>query len=97
MLLNDPEWAKWSDREIARRVAVSHNFASEMRKSLSSDDSEPRTYTDRHGNVTTMNTANIGGGLRTLASVFSRLSRPIAPARRQCRSPTPGGASVRLE
>lgn len=60
MLLNDPEWARWSDREIARRCGVSHNFATDIRKSLSSDDSDERTYTDRYGNVTTMNTANIG-------------------------------------
>lgn len=59
MVLTDPEWARWSDREIARRCGVSHNFVSELRMSLSSDDSE-RTYTDRYGNVTTMNTANIG-------------------------------------
>lgn len=62
-LLNDPEWVKWSDREIARRCGVSHNFSSELRRSLSSDDSdkpEPRTYTTKHGSTATMATANIG-------------------------------------
>ena len=60
-LLNDAEWAGWSDREIARRAAVSHNFASSLRpaSSLSSNDSE-RTYTTKHGTVATMNTAAIG-------------------------------------
>lgn len=61
-LLNDPEWAQWSDREIARRCAVSHDFVSRMR-SLSSDDSDAaptRTYTDRYGNTSTMNVSNIG-------------------------------------
>ena len=58
-LLRDDEWAKWSDREIARRCAVSNNFVSEFRRSLSSDDSE-RTYTTKHGTVSIMNTTAIG-------------------------------------
>ena len=59
-LLEDAEWAVWSDREIARRAGVSNNFASDLRKSLSFNDSEPRTYTTKHGTVATMSTANIG-------------------------------------
>jgi ribosomal protein L37AE/L43A len=58
-LLNDPEWMQWSDREIGRRCAVSHEHVRQLRRSLSTVDSE-RTYTDRYGNITTMNTANIG-------------------------------------
>ena len=34
-LLTDPEWAGWSDREIARRAAVSQPFVSSVRASLS--------------------------------------------------------------
>jgi len=62
MLLQDEEWGKWTAREIARCCAVSHDFVSRLRGSLSSDDSEPasRTYRDRHGNVTQMDTARIG-------------------------------------
>lgn len=60
VLLNDAEWSKWSDREIARRCGVSHNFVSSLRPSLSSDDSEPRTYTTKHGTVAKMETAKIG-------------------------------------
>ena len=59
-LLRDDEWGKWSDREIARRCAVSNNFVSEFRRSLSSNDSDERTYTTKHGTVATMNTAAIG-------------------------------------
>ncbi|MEX2673389.1 MAG: hypothetical protein WD294_14915 [Phycisphaeraceae bacterium] len=57
-LLADDEWAKWSDREIAKRCAVHHDTVNRLRKetSLSDSDSE-RTYTDRHGNTSTMNTA----------------------------------------
>lgn len=62
MLLEDEEWGAGADREIARRCAVSNDFVSRLRASLSSDDSEPapRTYQDRHGNVTRMDTARIG-------------------------------------
>jgi hypothetical protein len=35
VLLRDEEWAKWSDREIARQALVSQTFVSEMRRSLS--------------------------------------------------------------
>jgi hypothetical protein len=58
-LLNDAEWSKWSDREISRRCAVSTDFVSRLRSSLSSDDSD-RTYATKHGTVATMNTAAIG-------------------------------------
>ena len=62
MLLQDEEWGKWTAREIARCCAVSHDFVSRLRGLLSSDDSEPapRTYRDRHGNVSQMDTARIG-------------------------------------
>lgn len=33
-LLGDSEWSKWSDREIARRCAVSHPLVAELRKGL---------------------------------------------------------------
>lgn len=62
-LLNDPEWSLWTDSEIARRCAVHHSTVAAVRSSLAktaSDTPNERTYTDRHGNVTTMNTANIG-------------------------------------
>lgn len=60
-LLEDEEWSGWSDREIARRCAVSHQTVSNLRASLSNFDSEKeRTYTDKHGNTTTMDTKSIG-------------------------------------
>lgn len=67
-LLTDDEWGKWSDSEIARRCAVSQPFVSTARKSLQSvisDTPTERTYTDRYGNVRTMNTENIGKSRNT--------------------------------
>lgn len=62
-LLRDPEWSRWSDREIARRVGVGHVFVSNLRKELLTvhgEQSERRTYVTRHGTPAAMNTANIG-------------------------------------
>lgn len=59
-LLRDPEWSRWSDREIARRCGVSHPFVGALRSSLGTVSSEPRMYTDRHGNVGRMETGRIG-------------------------------------
>jgi len=55
-LLQDEEWSKWSDREIARQCGVSHMTVKRIREeSLSQSYSEPRTYTTRHGTEATMN------------------------------------------
>ena len=59
-LLNDEEWRGWSDNRIAQLCGVSHTFVGSLRSSLATVASEPRIYTDRWGNVSTMNTANIG-------------------------------------
>lgn len=58
-LLNDGEWAKWSDGEIARRCFVSQPFVSKLRPATQNVMSD-RTYTTKHGTVATMNTAAIG-------------------------------------
>jgi len=59
MLLNDPEWNKWSNCEIARRCKVSDPFVLSLRKSLSANistdnNSQLRTYTTKHGTTATM-------------------------------------------
>src|SRR4051812_28954917 len=59
-LLNDEEWSQWSGNEIARRAAVSPDTVSRMKASLSESDSEKVSYRDKHGNLGTMNTSNIG-------------------------------------
>jgi hypothetical protein len=63
-LLNDEEWGKWSQHEIARRCNVTQQCVSKIKLSLTTvvgenSDSEPK-YTTKHGTVATMNTANIG-------------------------------------
>jgi hypothetical protein len=51
-LLNDPEWAKWSDREMARACNVGADLVGVIRRELKpiltvGSDSEPRTYTTK--------------------------------------------------
>src|SRR5688500_9633000 len=57
-LLADAEWSTWSDREIAKRCAVSHPFVAEVRRHRSletlpvtppSAPTQNRTYNTRHG------------------------------------------------
>jgi DNA modification methylase len=68
LLLEDPEWSKWSNREIARRCLVSHTFVAEVRTSLAATagDDEPgakddvRTFRTRHGTTSQMRVAQAG-------------------------------------
>lgn len=57
-LLNDAEWSKWSDREIARRAAVSDRFVNNLRPSANG--SQIARTVERNGSTYTMNTAAIG-------------------------------------
>jgi phage N-6-adenine-methyltransferase len=62
-LLGDPEWAAWSDREIARRCAVSNDFVSRLRQKLpviEGQMDESRLVT-RNGVTYAMNITAIGG------------------------------------
>ena len=68
ILLARPEWAKWSDREIAERCRVSHKLVAKVRRILTgagtSEGAGPgeRTYITKHGTEAVMNTSNIGKG-----------------------------------
>lgn len=60
-LLMDPEWGKWSDREIAKRCCVGHQLVAAVRSSMdessvenpSDEESETptRTFKTKHGTV----------------------------------------------
>jgi len=59
VLLSDPEWAAWSDREIAKRCHVSHTTVAVHRSSLvdsTSENTAERTYTTKHGTTAAMDT-----------------------------------------
>jgi len=59
-LLNDAEWAAWSDREIARQCAVGNKFVGDLRRTVTVSEHSERTYTTKHGTVAKMNTSAIG-------------------------------------
>ncbi len=54
-LLADPEWRRWSDKEIARRTATSDKTVAKVRRELSGDGVnaeirvEERTFITKHG------------------------------------------------
>jgi hypothetical protein len=75
ILLEDPEWCQWADREIARRAGVGYTLVAsvkaQMAPSLPAAGSEngslpatgseaPRKFKTKHGTESTMDTANIG-------------------------------------
>ena len=65
MLLNDPEWSQWSDREIGRRCNVDHTFVGKLRQAHTGADTSmkptERTFTHhKTGKPAVMNTSNIG-------------------------------------
>jgi hypothetical protein len=63
MVIEHPDASEWSGRKIASCCGVSPDFANRMlaehRPSLSSDDSDTRTYTTKHGTVATMDVSGI--------------------------------------
>jgi hypothetical protein len=63
VLLNDPEWVKCSDNEIARLTGTSFYLASTTRKSLSNFESDDgiRIRRDRWGNESTYDSHTITG------------------------------------
>ena len=56
-LLRDPEWANWSDRQIAKVAKVDHKTVGNFRLELLGGEIPSQrtvTYQDRHGNQTQM-------------------------------------------
>lgn len=80
-LLRDEEWGGWSDREIAKRCKVSHNFVGTVRSELTVIGLQSTHRTGGDGR--TINTANIGtsGGHRGVR----KPSIPLAPMNGQSR------------
>jgi len=84
-LLDDPKWAAWSDREIARRCGVGADMVGKLRPPpLSVSDSEPvpTTYTTKHSTVAQMNVSRIGSALRLAPAVAVSAPAPqvVSPA-----------------
>lgn len=80
-LLNDPEWAQWSQSEVARQCAVSQSFVSNLSRSiLNTEISMPPAAKFVHpktGTVSEMKTANIGKKKAQPASPPKPLPEPV--------------------
>ena len=61
-MLQHPVWGKWSNAEIAKHVGVSKMTVGRVKASLEKDNPAPtkKTYKDKHGNESTIETKNIG-------------------------------------
>lgn len=59
-LLNDETWAKWSDREIAKRCAVDGKTVAALRPAPSAEVPQTERTASRGGTTFTMKTGNIG-------------------------------------
>jgi hypothetical protein len=62
-MLNDAEWSKWSDNQIAKTCDVHHSTVATHRRSLAesaSDKPTERTYKTKQGTTATMQTGGIG-------------------------------------
>lgn len=87
-LLSDAEWSQWSDREIARRCAVSHELVNGLRPSLSDSDSDKRIYTTKHGTQAIMDVSPIaarslsGPTPQALAAVRTWLLKHVSAGQR---------------
>jgi ParB-like nuclease domain len=68
-LLDDPEWSGWSNREIARRCAVSEFMVRKLRSLLSASKSQMTTTVRRGGSTYTMDTAGSGGCLHPVEAL----------------------------
>jgi hypothetical protein len=64
---------EWSDREIARRCAVSNQFVSNIRPSV--NDGQMERKVERSGSTSTMNTSAIGKAARSANASRSCLLR----------------------
>jgi hypothetical protein len=86
-MLRDPEWAKWSDREIGKRCAVDGKTVAKVRADLTAEIRTECTYTTKHGTVATrkvnaeIRTEDKGGSL--MGQVLAQVSDEVLIA--ECR------------
>ncbi len=102
MLLSDPEWAQWSDREIGRFCRVSQPFVSSIRGHATDNvisEQQERTYTTKHGTQSTMAVDGINAGRKqapapTQAAVSDERDHQIDELEQQLREVSDGLADA---
>ena len=95
-LLRDDEWAKWSDREIARRCSVAHPFVGKVRSELSGNVTRYERKVVRDGVEYTMNTAAIGQDTQSehIGRAPAQPAAPISGLQSPVSDPQPEMATV---
>lgn len=99
-LLDDPEWSRWSDHEIARRCAVDHKVVSRLRPPPDDTGAKPqsdiRTFTHpKTGKPTMMRTGEINRGREParppiqVTSVVERMRPGISDGQMPVPAPEP--------
>ena len=75
-LLRDPEWSRWSDREIGKACAVDHKTVGKVKRELTGEIPSDRTvtYRDRHGNESEMRVSGSTSSGSTLEKVLAGVS-----------------------
>jgi hypothetical protein len=77
-LLEDAEWAQWSDHEIARRCGVVHSFVNGLRQSSPfSKNSEPRRFKTKHGTEAVMDVSGIQAAAKERAATPKASKRTL--------------------
>ncbi len=75
-LLCDPEWSRWSDREIGKACSVDHKTVGRFRREMTGEIPSDRTvtYRDRHGNESKMRVSGTSAAGSVLVKVLSKVS-----------------------
>jgi hypothetical protein len=60
IMLKHPKWSEWSNAQIAKHIGVSAMTVGRVKKENNPDKVAKKTYVDKHGNESTMDTSNIG-------------------------------------
>lgn len=89
-LLNDPEWSRWPQKDIAKACGVSREYVSRVGKDVSCDRSQDSSRTvTRNGTTYQQNTANIG----TSSKADQIAPEPETPVVPEVVAPEPAPAS----
>jgi hypothetical protein len=59
-MLEHPTWSQWSNAQIAKHIGVSAMTVGRVKKEKAEPKQAKKTYVDKHGNESTMDTSKIG-------------------------------------
>ncbi|AXE96120.1 hypothetical protein CUJ90_28265 [Paraburkholderia terricola] len=80
-LLDDPEWAQWSNEAIAKACVVSAHTVAEVRHSISAFAEIPATRTvERNGTIYQQDTTKIGKAQTTRVAAIKQPAAPVVAA-----------------